>query len=203
MFYGTPQINDTNARTVACVFRDQEFIRLITCDLCDARNIIHDHRTGDRVCSDCGYVCGSIMLGEGCLDSFTCKSYKRIHHFSGMFTVQSSLPDNRHIHNQVSLFFQTERMALFACKEPAIPDDLFELIEDSYDRLSDGVEGQDIRQAFQANPYNRSLINQILDAVELPEALQIKYKSKKWKKTLFTKSRFKEKFGKLDFFFFP
>lgn len=138
------------------------------CPDCRKTSVVVDYTTGDYICSECGRVLSGSML-EGALDIYRLptKTYVRVHHFS-------------------------ERDKQWACREPRIPDDLFACIEGAFIDLCE--EDQKFNEEFQRNPYNKHHVQRILRQVRLTDAMQKKYQSVKFKKTLFTDARLYEKF---------
>lgn len=132
-----------------------------TCRRCDdGGDVIADDESGFYVCRSCGTVQDNaqVVFSIASLSVRARKSvYKRIHHWG-------------------------ERMSQWVGTEPAIPADIFSLIQ------------SEAKKPTYGGTYDRSTIRRILKAVDVPPWLQEKYRSQKFRKLpMKTLKRFGEK----------
>lgn len=129
-----------------------------TCKKCGG-SFIGDNGRGEYVCYECGRICGQLFEGELSLTDLGKATYKRIFYFN-------------------------ERLSRWVCSEPAIADDIWDLIFEEAEKPEYG----DIQRI------DRPEISKILRNVILTEEMMLKHQSKKFKKTLLTKKRFYDKY---------
>lgn len=141
------------------------------CHLCGAiDNYVEDSIRGELVCTSCGAVNSEHMPIDHVVFNnrdVVYKTYKRIHHFA-------------------------ERMSQLCCREPKIPEEHMELIFEAHLGLL--LSDEDYASRFEANPFNQHLIRKVLRSVIITKELEEKYRSRKFKRRLFTKKRFFEKY---------
>lgn len=138
-----------------------------TCLRCYSKQLVIDG--GERVCSECGLVAGKtydheFAVGEHRSDVHDSNGYKRIFYFN-------------------------ERCTRWACTEPKISPDIWELIEKEADANPDNKYG-DLRTNC-----SRSTICSILRSVIITPEMQMKHRSNKFRKQPLTQKRFYDKYA--------
>ncbi len=119
---------------------------------------------GDSVCGCCGRV-----QGPSWLDDFK----------------PSQLPTDSNSYKRI--FYFNERCSRWVCGEPSIPEDIWGLIENE-------VNGGPTKYGNIRLSCNRELIGRVLRSIKIPNAIKIKYTSKKFKKQPLTEKRFYDKY---------
>ncbi len=132
------------------------------CKNCESYQIIEDN--GEFVCRSCGRV------HSCCYDFDT--SLLRLGNDSNGYK---------------RCFYFNERCSRWACVEPEIHDDIWEVIHE--EALNEERYGK-----ITANNCNRALIAKILRNVKITKELSVKHKSTKFKRQLLTKKRFYDKY---------
>lgn len=133
------------------------------CAKCQSYQIIEYN--GERVCRSCG------RIHSICFDFDT-------------FGVSQKLTGSGYHRG----FYFNERVSRWACGEPPIDDDIWQII------LEETTRNGHIYGTINADTCNRTLIGKILRNVVITKEMALKHQSKKFKCQLLTKKRFYDKY---------
>jgi hypothetical protein len=137
--------------------KDEHIYADNSCSRCKGGDI-GDNGSGEYVCYGCGLVLGPLFEGQITCAFTLVKTYKRIFYFN-------------------------ERCSRWSCTEPAISQDIWEVIH---------ATAREKR--FSKLPMRRDTVGQILRSVKLPGKILKKHRSKKYKKNPLTPKRFYDKY---------
>lgn len=137
--------------------------------------------TGERRCSNCSSL--QIIEDGG---ELVCRSCGRVYGCTYDFdTLVSQMGNDSNGYKRC--FYFNERCTRWACVEPKIHDDIWQIIREE-------ASNKQLYGTITAGTCNRALISKILRNVKLTPEVSIKHKSHKFKKQLLTKKRFYDKY---------
>jgi len=128
--------------------------------------------------------CSSYKVGPTNNDiEYVCYDCGRVH--SCIFANEVTAEFTKKPRTYSRKFYFNERVKRLCTTEPAIPTDIWALIE---------LESQNLAKYGESKTFNRRTVSRILKSVKLPEFIVKRYTSKKFKKTPLTQKRFYDKY---------